>query len=662
MLAVINFLNPNVLWGLFAIAIPIIIHLFNLRRVKRVEFSNTSLLRRVKEESSAKRKPVELLILMSRVLGVVLLVLTFARPVYKDEQNDLSLQGEVLLYLDNSFSLSVKDQGGQSAFDNAYNLSQDLVNAYPDGTIFRFIENAYSNSIATEFTKSSLTDNLTEIQQVGVDRSFEEISNRQKGQAISGDVYLVSDFQNSQGLNLLSADTTSNYFLVPAIGSDYSNVFVDSVFLQNTFLSGSVTNLLKVRLRRNDRSIDQVNLKLYIDERLSGTNQISFGEDLIVDYDFEIPIADQAINEIRISLDDPGLAFDNDYYLAINQLDKIRVLDLYESNTPSFVSSLFDDNDLFQFERGNSNALDNQQIESADFIIINQLSAYSNQLSNAIAGSIDNGKTVLVIPSEKIAAIELNRIGLSVVGDTRQRVVLDIPNYENPFFEGVFVENSQNLEMPDASILYRLVNEELSYLTFKNGRSFLSKVLSNGSLFFFASSFDESLTTFPNHALFVPVLYKLALGSKANLSNLYYSTDDETIVYPISGQNKNNIYALRRDDVSLIPDQRQEENRLIMEIPKDQISAGHYELVLNDIAIGTLAFNIPKEESDIHSIDFDYLAELSAASNVTLLNNAGGQSVGEEIRSGIDGIPLWKYALLGALLFLFLEIILIRYL
>jgi len=662
MIAVINFLNSNVLWGLFAIAIPIIIHLFNLRRVKRVEFSNTSLLRRVKEESSAKRKPVELLILMSRVLGVVLLILTFARPVYKDAQNDLSLQGEVLLYLDNSFSLSVKDQGGQSAFDNAYNLSQDLVNAYPDGTIFRFIENAYSNSIATEFTKSSLTDNLTEIQQVGVDRSFEEISNRQKGQAISGDVYLVSDFQNSQGLSLLSADTTSNYFLVPAIGSDYSNVFVDSVFLQNTFLSGSVTNLLKVRLRRNDRSIDQVNLKLYIDERLSGTNQISFGEDLIVDYDFEIPIADQAINEIRISLDDPGLAFDNDYYLAINQLDKIRVLDLYESNTPSFVSSLFDDNELFQFERGNSNALDNQQIESADFIIINQLSAYSNQLSNAIAGSIDNGKTVLVIPSEKIAAIELNRIGLSVVGDTRQRVVLDIPNYENPFFEGVFVENSQNLEMPDASILYRLVNEELSYLTFKNGRSFLSKVLSNGSLFFFASSFDESLTTFPNHALFVPVLYKLALGSKANLSNLYYSTDDETIVYPISGQNKNNIYALRRDDVSLIPDQRQEENRLIMEIPKDQISAGHYELVLNDIAIGTLAFNIPKEESDIHSIDFDYLAELSAASNVTLLNNAGGQSVGEEIRSGIDGIPLWKYALLGALLFLFLEIILIRYL
>lgn len=662
MLAIINFLNPNVLWGLLAISIPIIIHLFNLRRVKRVHFSNISLLKRVKEESSAKRKPVELLILASRILGIILLVLTFARPVYKNKQNDLSLQEEVLIYLDNSLSLSVKDQGEQTAFDNAYNLTKDLVDAYPDGTIFRFIENAYANSIATEFTRTSLTDNLTEIQQVGVDRNFEEIQNRQKGQNIEGDIYFVSDFQSTKGLNLLAADTTNNYFLVPVEGSEYTNVYVDSVFLQNTFLSGGVTNLLRIRLRRNDKTINEVNLKLYLDDRLSGTSQISFGDDLLVNYDFEIPIADEGIDKIRVSLDDPNLTFDNDYYMAINQLDKIRVLEIYESNTPTFVSSLFDDNELFQFERGNVNALDNQQIESTDFLIINQLPSYSNQLTNAVAGLIDNGKTVLVIPSGQTTTNDLGKLGLSVIGDTRQRVTLDVPNYENPFFEGVFVENSQNLEMPNARVLFRLVNEELPYLGFKNGKSFLSKVLSNGSLFFFASSFDENLTTFPNHALFVPVMYKLALGSKANLSNLYYGTDDETIVYPMSGQNKNDIYELKRGEILLIPDQRQEENRLIMEIPKDQISAGHYELILNDIAVGTLAFNIPKEESNVHSIDFDYLTEISAAPNVTLLNQNGNQSVKDEIRAGVDGIPLWKYALLGALLFLFLEIILIRYL
>ncbi len=662
MLAVINFLNPILLWGLLAISIPIIIHLFNLRRVKRVEFSNTALLRRVKEESSAKRKPVELLILISRILGVILLVLTFARPVYKNQKNDLSLQDEVLVYLDNSLSLSVRGNGEQTAFDNAYSLTQDLVNSYPDGTVFRFIENAYSNSIATEFTKSSLTDNLTEIKQVGVDRSFQEISNRQTGQGISGDIYFVSDFQDNTGLELLRTDTANNYFLVPVAGSEYSNIYIDSVYLQNTFLSGSITNLLRIRLRRNDRSTDQVNLKLYIDDRLSGTSQVNFDGDLLTSYDFEIPSVDQGMNRIRIALDDPGLTFDNDYYLAINQLDKIRVLEVYQSNSPSFISSLFEDNELFQFERVNANALDNQKIESADFILINQLETYTNQLSNALSNSINGGKTVLIIPSRQSNSSELNRLGLNVIRGTQQRVDLEVPDYENPFFEGVFVENSQNLEMPNARVLFRLVNEELPYLSFKNGRSFLSKVLSNGSLFFFASSFDSDLTSFPNHALFVPVLYKLALGSKANLSNLYYNTDDETIIYPINSQNRSDIYELIRGDVLLIPDQRQEENRLIMEIPKDQISAGHYDLVLNDQKVGTLAFNLPKEESDVHIIDFDYLEELSAAPSVTLLNGNGGQSIREEIRAGIDGIPLWKYALLGALLFLFLEIILIRYL
>jgi len=662
MLAVINFLNPTLLWGLLAISIPIIIHLFNLRRVKRIEFSNTALLKRVKEESSAKRKPVELLILISRILGVVLLVLTFARPVYKNQKNDLSLQDEVLVYLDNSLSLSVRGNGEQTAFDNAYSLTQDLVNAYPDGTVFRFIENAYSNSIATEFTKSSLTDNLTEIKQVGVDRSFQEISNRQTGQGITGDIYFVSDFQDNTGLELLSTDTTNNYFLVPVAGSEYSNIYVDSVYLQNTFLSGSVANLLRIRLRRNDKSIDQVNLKLYIDDKLSGTSQVNFEGDLLASYDFEIPSLDQGMDRIRITLDDPGLAFDNDYYLAINQLDKIRVLEVYQSNTPSFIASLFEDNELFQFERLNANALDNQKIESADFILVNQLATYTNQLSNAISNALDGGKTVLIIPSRQSSANELNRLGLNVMSGTRQRVDLEVPDYENPFFGGVFVENSQNLEMPNARVLFRLLNEELSYLSFKNGRSFLSKVLSDGSLFFLACSLDSDLTSFPNHALFVPVLYKLALGSKANLSNLYYSTDDETIIYPINGQDRSDIYELRKGDVLLIPDQRQEENRLIMEIPKDQISAGHYNLMLNDQHVGTLAFNLPKEESDVHSIDFDYLEELSNVSSITLLNGDGGQSVKEEIRAGIEGIPLWKYALLGALLFLFLEIILIRYL
>ncbi|MFY0594684.1 BatA domain-containing protein [Roseivirga sp.] len=660
--AFIIFEAPSILFGLFAILIPIIIHLFNLRKVKKIEFSNTALLRKVQEETSSKRKPIELLILASRILAIICLVLTFARPIYKSERNELSFQDEVLIYFDNSQSLSVKGDGDQTGFDKAYNLAQGIVNAYPEGTIFRFIENGYTNSVTTEFTEASLTDNLTELQQIGVGRSFDEVIQRKDGQNIEGDVYLVSDFQNTAGLEKLRADTLSQYFLVPVTGNDYSNISIDTAFLQNTFLSGNVTNLLKVRFKRNDKTTNSIGTKIYFEDQLSGTAQIDFKETLYAEHDFEIPLAEARLDKIRINIDDPGLAFDNDFYLTINQLDKVRVLEIYNGQSPTYLSSLFESNELFQFDRLSINALDNGVIAAADFIMINELNSLSNQLQTALKTAITNGKAVVVVPSNDGSVSSFTGLGLSVRNDTDEMIELDVPDYENPFFEGVFEENSPSLDMPSARTKYRLINEELSYLSFRNGRSFLSKVVSEGNLFFFASSFEATQTSFTNHAIFVPVMYKLALGSKVSLTNLYYYTDSETIFFPIDRPDNTKVYSLRKNEEVIIPDQRQEESRLIMEIPKDLIEVGQYELLLEEELIGLISFNLPKQESDVKEVDFDVLEDLSRANNISILNSASSSSIEKDLAASINGLPLWKYALLVGLLFLFVEIILIRYL
>lgn len=662
MLAFINFLAPPILWGLLAVSIPIIIHLFNLRRVKKVEFSNTALLKRIKEETSSKRRPVEIMILISRILAIILLVLTFARPIYKDRKNELSFQNEVLIYLDNSQSLSIKGEKEQVGFDKAYTLAQGIVNAYPEGTILRFIENGYSNSVTTEFTKTSLTDNLTEVKQIGIDRSFQEIRQRKEGQDLKGDIYFISDYQSTDGLEEIRNDTASQYFLVPVTGSDYSNVSIDTAFLKNTFLSGTVTNALNVRFKRNDKSIRSMTVKLYFDEQLSGTAQLDFENALYTEHVFEIPTSESNLDKIRITMDDPGLSYDNEFYLTINQLDKVRLLEIYDNGSTSYFSSLFEDNELFQYERLSISSLDNQSISNADFILINQLGALSNQLKNSITSFLEAGKTVVVVPGKTSKVNELSVLGLNVRYDTREMIELDVPDYQNPFFEGVFEENSPGLEMPSALTAFRLMNEELAYLTFRNGRSFLSKALSEGNLFFFSSSFDNDQTSFTNHALFVPVMYKLALGSKISLTNLYYYTDSETVFFPIEKENNNNVYALKRGEEILIPDQRQEDGRLIMEIPKDQISVGQYQLFLGEVVVGIVSFNLPKEESDVHPVDFKFLEDLATSENVSLLNSESGAGIENVLEAGINGIALWKYTLIAALFFLFVEIILIRYL
>jgi len=75
-----QFLHPTFLYALLALAIPIIIHLFYFRRFKKVYFTNVKFLKEVKEETSARRKIRNLLVLLSRLLALAFLVFAFAQP------------------------------------------------------------------------------------------------------------------------------------------------------------------------------------------------------------------------------------------------------------------------------------------------------------------------------------------------------------------------------------------------------------------------------------------------------------------------------------------------------------------------------------------------------------------------------------------------------
>ena len=65
-----NFLFPTFLFGLSAIAIPIIIHLFNFRKYKKIYFTNVQFLKELKQESDSKSKLKEWIILLLRILAI----------------------------------------------------------------------------------------------------------------------------------------------------------------------------------------------------------------------------------------------------------------------------------------------------------------------------------------------------------------------------------------------------------------------------------------------------------------------------------------------------------------------------------------------------------------------------------------------------------------
>ena len=76
-----TFLNPALLLGLFAVAVPIIIHLLNRRRFRRVPWAAMRFLKVSVEQNQRRMKIEDFILLLLRCAMVALLALALARPV-----------------------------------------------------------------------------------------------------------------------------------------------------------------------------------------------------------------------------------------------------------------------------------------------------------------------------------------------------------------------------------------------------------------------------------------------------------------------------------------------------------------------------------------------------------------------------------------------------
>src|SRR6188474_2264658 len=107
------FLNPLLLWGLLAAAVPIAIHLLNRRRHKTIQWAAMQFLLKATRESRGKKKLRHILILTCRALALAALAFAAAKPVisglfgWGGGKVDL-----VVLLLDRSASMEAKPADG----------------------------------------------------------------------------------------------------------------------------------------------------------------------------------------------------------------------------------------------------------------------------------------------------------------------------------------------------------------------------------------------------------------------------------------------------------------------------------------------------------------------------------------------------------------------
>jgi hypothetical protein len=243
-------------------------------------------------------------------------------------------------------------------------------------------------------------------------------------------------------------------------------------------------------------------------------------------------------------------------------------------------------------------------------------------------------------------------------------VSLALPDNRNPFFQNIFDEQNRKIVLPKAAKVWRWFRSANDILKFKDGDRFLSAFrFGQGQVYLFASPLTNTYTNFQNHALFVPVMYKIAMLSARQQQPLAYSLGSRIFTLPFKESlQPDQVLKLRKDSIEYIPEQQARKNQLVLGVPVETREAGFYELTQGPKILARLAFNFDKRESDLKQYTPDELRALTQGRpNIHVLDTADALAMKKELNNENFGVPLWKYCLILCLIFMLTEILLIRF-
>ncbi|MGZ5282577.1 MAG: BatA domain-containing protein [Bacteroidia bacterium] len=675
-----QFLYPQFLFALFGLAIPIIIHLFNFRRFKKVYFSQVKFLTAVQKEQKAKNKLKHLLVLAARMLAIAAAVIAFAHP-YIPQKNKLVNPGKkyISVYIDNSFSMSNTGANGellQLAKKNANEIAQNfsegddynLVTNDFEGRHQRWVSKAEFLRLVDEINVSPSFRTLPEVYK-RLHENFRQINSTNKA------VYLVSDFQkNMLSEEELKPDTSLQAHLLPLKASRQNNIYIDSVWFDNALWQIGQSNTLSARIiNASGEAVDEGTIALTINGKQKAIANFSIGSDANTTVKLTYTVTDAGFNKGVLSLDDYPITFDNSFYFSYDVIKTLPVLIINGKNSNESINKAFSAEKAYAVTNVSQGNIDFSSLPNYKFIILNELDNVPSGLSVSLQDFLQKGGNVLFIPSSATPDLPsynnflaLQRAG-SLSNARDEQVVLSAIDAKQPFFTGIFEEVPRNIAMPKVSKYYPIATSGagagMNLLSLQNGNPFITITSSGkGMLFTSAAPFNETWSTFTQHSLFLPVLYKMSLyGSfQAKIYNIIGK--DNYLQAPAANTEKENIFKLVKDSFEVIPPHRMVNGNPSLFVENLITEAGHYGLdaSADNASAAVYSFNYNRNESQMQFMDADELEENTASLQPRVLSS-NNNSVANQLQEIEQGAKMWKWFILAALLFLLAETLLIRF-
>ncbi len=710
-----TFLNPLVLLGLAAAAIPVLLHLLNLRKLKTIEFSTLAFLKELRQSSIRRLKLRQLLLLIVRTLLIIFIVLAFARPALRGTMLGTiggHAASTIAVIFDDSYTMNVPDERGdrfKQAKEAIFRIA-DLMKEGDEAYLLRLsdlpkatIEPATHDpsllkKVVAESAPSPVRRTIAEALRV-CGRLFERSGNANR------EIYIVSDMQATQFTDggiprdtvRLFADRVTVYLV--RIGSKpVANMAVDSLAVLSAIfekgkpvtLSASIRNYADAQIRNNVVSVSLGTARVA---------QRNFSAEAWGSANLEMDATPKQSGflEGTVEIENDALDFDNHRHFALVIPEVVRAT--LVSDVPADAQFLNialhageDDtaHPAISLRQTTEQLLPTLDLHATDVLMVSDLSGVSSADARRIADFVNQGGGLILFPSSKQDQLSytsplLQAIGIPPVVNSAntteghhsafQKIDFDHPLFYH-MFEGDRRGTAQKGEVATPEITNSIVtspgkNGQI-VISLNTGAPFLTDYrVGEGRVLLYAVAPVLSWSDFPLKGVFAPLLFRSVMytAGRGELLPSYRCGDE-----PILTLRQSSLPAEARLKL-VAPDGSEEllepshtapgaslRSRLSVAL-KHLAQPGCYRITAGSAILTMFAVNPDPRESDtrmMSSSDEERLFrafDIPGSSLVTL--DAGDQFQSRVLQSRF-GVELWRQCIIAALLLALAEMAIAR--
>ena len=635
-----QFYHPEVLYALALLIIPILVHLFQLRRFKKEYFTNVKFLKKISLQTRKSSRIKKWLILLTRLLALAFIILAFAQP-YLPSGISSSTPTETVIYLDNSYSMQ--------AFGKKGRLLERSIQEILESEIITKNSSLFTNS---EEFRDFKKEDLQNITYTGAQLDLRSIILKastflSKDTAVNKKLLIISDLQKRKFQKLDTSSSSFDIFIYKQTSERKDNLKIDTAYLTQEAIDSKT---LRVKVSNSGKTVQTTPVSVYNEEQLIGKSSTTLEPNTTTVLNF--PITASEIKKGKILIEDNSLKFDNTLYFSINPVDPIKIISINQENA-TFLDRIYTTPE-FEFTSMTASAINYTSFNSANVILINEIQEISSVLNTTLLKLSSENRTIILIPSTtnvdnsfKSLAKNLGFSGMDSIS-TKEKFVTNI-KFQHPLYKDVFEKQVKNFEYPKVQKSFTLKPSTFSILDFEDKSPFL---LQYKNTYLFTGALNRNNSNFLQSPLVVPTFYKMAVSNMNTPLLYYYVASENKMSFPISVKN-DEIVRISSEEFSFIPQQRKFEERV--EIITDELPdfSGNFRLSEDTANDYWFSYNINRTESDL-----DFM-ELSDFKNIHNVDDLGEffNSDGYQTKSN----NFWKWFVTFAMLFLLIETLLIKY-